>query len=149
MKSEWRRLSLLLITALVINSWVVTSVGAGRPILPPYEAFGTGERYVRTELFFGLSRKGLPEIWEGEFQQFIDEFVTPRFPKGLTILDALGQWREDDSTTAKEPSKVMILIYSTKSAARLGERSKRSVWNINGGSPSRAYCAWTKSVRSL
>jgi len=69
------------------------------------------EKYVRTELYFGLSRKGGSDVTEAEFQRFIDEIVTPRFPNGLTVLDARGQWREDDNTITKERSKVLILIY--------------------------------------
>jgi hypothetical protein len=68
-------------------------------------------KYIRTELYFGMSRKGSTDISEVEFQRFIDEFVTPRFPEGLTILDASGQWREGNSTVTKERSKVMILVY--------------------------------------
>ena len=69
------------------------------------------EKWIRTELYFGMSRKGGADISEAEFQGFVDEVVTPRFPSGLTILDARGQWREDDSTLAKERSKVLVLIY--------------------------------------
>lgn len=69
------------------------------------------EKYIRTELYFGLSRKSGGEISETDFQAFIDEFVTPRFPDGLTIFDAQGQWREGDTTIAKERSKVLVLIY--------------------------------------
>jgi len=71
-------------------------------------------KYIRTELYFGMSRKGSPDISENEFQSFIDEFVTPRFPEGHTILDASGQWREEDSTVTKERSKVLILFYPRK-----------------------------------
>ena len=69
------------------------------------------EKYVRTELYFGLGRKGGPDIGQAEFQAFIDEFVTPRFPKGLTVLDAQGQWLEDGGTTTKELAKVLVIFY--------------------------------------
>ena len=88
----------------------------GNPVAETYEFSSnptvvSAEKYIRTELYFGLSRKGGHDISEEEFQEFIDEFVTPRFPSGLTILDGRGQWREEDSTITKEPGKVMILIY--------------------------------------
>ena len=69
------------------------------------------EKYIRTELYFGLSRKGGPDVTEKEFGDFVDDFVTPRFPGGLTILDAHGQWREDDAPITKERTKVLILIH--------------------------------------
>jgi hypothetical protein len=69
------------------------------------------EKYIRTELYLGLSRKGGPDVNEAEFRIFIDEFVTPRFPSGFTVFDARGQWRENDGTITKEGTKVLILIY--------------------------------------
>ena len=72
------------------------------------------EKYIRTELYFGLSRKGGPDIGEAEFEDFVDEFVTPRFPSGFTVLDGRGQWREDDGTTTKESTKVLTIIYRRK-----------------------------------
>ena len=68
-------------------------------------------KYVRTELYFGLGRKGGSDVTEAEFQRFIDEIVTPNFPNGFTVLDARGQWREDDNTITKERTKILILIY--------------------------------------
>lgn len=73
-----------------------------------------GEKYIRTELYFGLSRKNGPNVADEEFDRFVEEFVTPRFPNGLTVIDATGQWREDDSTVTKERSKVLVLIYAKK-----------------------------------
>ncbi len=84
----------------------------GRPYAPE-KASGVDftDKWIRTELYFGMSRKAGAEISEAEFEEFIDEIVTPRFPSGLTALDARGQWREDDSKVAKERSKVLVLIY--------------------------------------
>jgi hypothetical protein len=44
----------------------------------------------------------------------VDEVVTPRFPDGLTILDADGQWRGKDGSIAREESKVIVLLYPRK-----------------------------------
>lgn len=66
---------------------------------------------VRTELFFGLGRKGAPDVSDQEWRQFIDQEITPRFPDGLTILDARGQWRGEDGAVQREPSHVLILLH--------------------------------------
>ena len=79
-------------------------------------------KYVRTELYFGLSRKGGSNVSDREFQEFLNEFVTPRFPNGLTIIDARGQWRENDLTITKEPSKVLILVYPRKERRDAGRK---------------------------
>jgi len=74
----------------------------------------TVEKFVRTELYFG---RNIPEggtISELDWQRFVDEVVTSRFPEGLTILDADGQWRGKDGRIAREESKVIVLLYPRK-----------------------------------
>lgn len=72
------------------------------------------EKYIRTELYFGRSIPGGGTVSEEDWQKFVDEIVTPRFPDGLTVLDADGQWRGKDGTVAREKSKVLILLYPRK-----------------------------------
>jgi Protein of unknown function (DUF3574) len=81
-----------------------------------------GETFARTELFFGLSRRG-GVISEEEFQVFVNEFVAPRFPDGLTLLAGAGQFRDASGTTISEGSKLLILLYParTKNANELIE----------------------------
>ena len=66
--------------------------------------------FARTELFFGTAK---PDgvVTEGEFRAFIDHEVTPRFPDGLTVLDAEGQFRGANGVIVKEHSFVLILLY--------------------------------------
>lgn len=66
--------------------------------------------FVRTELFFG-SAKPDGAVTEEEFKAFLDEVVTPRFPDGLTVMKADGQFRGADGVTIKEDSYVLILLY--------------------------------------
>jgi uncharacterized protein DUF3574 len=70
-----------------------------------------GSIFARTELFFGLSRSGGPDITEAEFAAFVDTKVTPRFPDGLTLLDGDGQFRLESGEIAREGSKVLILLH--------------------------------------
>src|SRR5262245_60739912 len=80
-----------------------------------------GERFARTELFFGSTRPG-GEVTDTEFQQFLDGFVRPRFPDGLTLLVGHGQWRSAEGATVRERSMLLILLYPD---AERGENSKR------------------------
>ena len=70
-----------------------------------------GEIFARTELLFGLSRSGGPDITEVEFQTFVDLKVTPRFPEGLTLLTGNGQFRDSAGSIIQEGSKLLILLY--------------------------------------
>jgi hypothetical protein len=74
------------------------------------EPMFAGERFARTELFFGSFRPG-GEVTDAEFQQFLDGFVKPRFPDGLTLLVGLGQWRGAEGATVRERSMLLILLY--------------------------------------
>jgi hypothetical protein len=47
------------------------------------------------------------ELWT----DFVASEITPRFPHGLTIDDALGQWRDAETNEiVKEPSKELRVI---------------------------------------
>ena len=70
-----------------------------------------GEVFMRTELVFGMSRATGPDITEAEFQSFIDDQVTPRFPDGLTVVTGNGQFRDSRGTIIQEKSKLLILLY--------------------------------------
>ena len=67
-------------------------------------------RFARTELYFGTA---MPDgaVTDEEFRAFIDREVTPRFPDGLTVLEAEGQFRGADGILVKERSFVLILLY--------------------------------------
>jgi len=63
------------------------------------------------ELMFGRdigSRVGVSEsAWSG----FVAREITPRFPDGLTITDAIGQWRNRASgVIVREPSKHVEIV---------------------------------------
>lgn len=50
-------------------------------------------RFARTELYFGTARPD-GAVTDEEFQAFIDREVTSRFPRGLTVVKAQGQFDE-------------------------------------------------------
>ena len=61
---------------------------------------------IEDELFFGLSTPGGGTISEAQWQAFLRDEVTPRFPQGLSVVDAAGQWRGNDgSITIGRPTQ--------------------------------------------
>ena len=69
------------------------------------------------ELIFGRSLAAGGFVSDADWAKFIDTEVTPRFPDGLSVLDAQGQWRGPDGAVVREPSKLLlIVIKGTKEA---------------------------------
>jgi hypothetical protein len=66
---------------------------------------------VRDVLYFGRNTPGGRELSDSAWQQFVDEVLTPRFPAGLTIWDAAGQWRGASGQVERERSKVLTLLH--------------------------------------
>ena len=94
-----------------------TAVSAQRRPADPQ--CGTATAQVRTTLYFGLSKahtKG--SVSELEWQMFLKDEVTSRFPDGLTSWEAEGQWRSADGVIGHERSKVLLLVHSDTPAAR-------------------------------
>lgn len=74
--------------------------------------------HVQERLFFGLDG---PEgaIDDAEWEAFVRNVVTPRFPAGLTILEATGQWQGRDKRINRESSRVVEIIHAdSRGAAR-------------------------------
>jgi uncharacterized protein DUF3574 len=76
-----------------------------------------GTSYMRTTLYFGLNRKG-GNISGSQWKAFVRDEVTPRFPQGLTVWEAGGQWRRADGTIVQERSKVLLLVHDDKPDVR-------------------------------
>jgi hypothetical protein len=58
---------------------------------------------VEVDLFYGA-------VSDADWASYLAEEVTPRFPEGLTVLDAAGQWRDPSGVISRERSKLLILI---------------------------------------
>lgn len=72
------------------------------------------ETFWRTELYFGRDKNDGTQVSDEEWSKFLDEFVTPRFPDGLTVLEGKGQYRLQNGSIVKENSKVLVLLYTPK-----------------------------------
>ena len=68
------------------------------------------EEFVNYQLFMGRSISGGMTVTDAEWETFLEDTVTPRFPDGLTVLDAAGQWRGSDGEIQKEQSKVLTVL---------------------------------------
>ena len=76
------------------------------------------------ELMFGRNIGSRPGVSEGDFGRFVDREIMSRFPNGLTVFNAAGQWRDEASNKiVREPSKVVQIVLpgQVDDVARLNE----------------------------
>jgi hypothetical protein len=73
---------------------------------------------VEVELLFGRNIGGHLGVSDAQWRSFVAREITPRFPEGLTVLEATGQWR-DAKTKApvREPSKIVRIIVPADAAS--------------------------------
>lgn len=71
---------------------------------------------TQAELFFGLSIPSGGEVTEPDWQHFADEEITPRFPDGLTIEDARGQWKGASGIIHEHAKHLLIVLPSGETA---------------------------------
>ncbi len=68
------------------------------------------ELFAEYRLFFGRSQGEVEVVSDEAWRAFLAEEVTPRFPDGLTVLDAAGQWRESSGTIVRERTKLLLVF---------------------------------------
>jgi hypothetical protein len=97
----------LIVTAVAV-SLSAFALGMTSSALPKATT-GCSKR-VQERLFFGLNGPQ-GEIPDAEWDAFVDTVVTPRFPAGLTIVEATGQWQSRDKRVSRESSRVLEIIH--------------------------------------
>ncbi|MEO8365375.1 MAG: DUF3574 domain-containing protein [Pseudoxanthomonas sp.] len=92
--------------------------------------------WVRSELYFGVGEESGPAdrpqaepISQVQWRAFLDKEVTPRFPDGLTVFDAYGQWL---FRGAKEPNrlntKVLVILHEDTPQRNADIEAIRLAW---------------------
>ena len=83
------------------------SLPAGEGFAPPLAQ----QIRVSDRLYFGrVHAAGV--VSQAEWEQFLADVVTPRFPEGLTVWAADGQWRDGARrVTIREPTFVLELVH--------------------------------------
>ena len=63
-------------------------------------------------MYFGTAKPtGGGIVTPGEWAEFLRTAVTPRFPQGLTVWPASGQWKTAAGAIAREDSFVLSLVH--------------------------------------
>lgn len=101
--------------------WLVLAALAFLPscTVLPQTCTPPAQAKVSAELMFGRKIGDRIGVSEAAFAAFVAREITPRFPDGLTVIDAKGQWRDSErGTIVREPSKVVLLTFAEDPARR-------------------------------
>ncbi len=105
-------LAAILVLPLLGNSASAQPAACSAPLKPQQVA----------ELLLGRKIGDRLGVSETQFLNFLDREITPRFPDGLTVYDARGQYRDSErNRIVREPSKVVMIVLpgSPEDMARL------------------------------
>ena len=95
----------VMLVCLAFAAVAAACTGFGAPDCPD----GT-EQYVEYRLFMGRGGDAGEVVDDAAWEAFLADTVTPRFPDGLTVVDARGQWRGSDGAIQSERSKVLLVL---------------------------------------
>ena len=74
------------------------------------------QRLVSDLLYFGTERPG-GVVTAAQWSDFLGTVVTPKFPEGLSVWPASGQWRSATGAITREASHVLNLVHPETEAA--------------------------------
>ena len=96
------------LAAFSVTLLTATATGA-QTAMPP--CHGPQQPKIVAELMFGRDIGHGVGVSEAAWQLFVTRELVSRFPDGLTIIDAVGQWRDRDSgRILREPSKHVEIV---------------------------------------
>ena len=112
--------------------------GNGLPKFAANQNLNTGnpERWIESLLFFGLNnefiglREKIPaDAPAADWEKFLDEEITPRFPAGYTVLEAEG-FKQDIETglTVREGTRVLLVVHPDRPEPDERLESLRTEW---------------------
>jgi hypothetical protein len=104
----------------IVIGGVSVHVATAQPV--PLRTCGSASPQLRTTLYFGGARPN-GSVSELEWQIFLRDEVTTRFPNGMTVWDAEGQWRGSEGKIGHERTKVLLLVHPDTDQARQSIRA--------------------------
>lgn len=146
----------LLLAALVGLSGCTSLATQAPPVGAPSAALqedaarpDAASTWRRSELYFGVGDRDEPStrIDDTRWQGFLDREVTPRFPDGLTVFDAYGQWLfRGRAAPERLDSKVLVILHPDTSEERAKLDAIRLAWKAETGHQS---VLWSSQVAEV
>ena len=69
-----------------------------------------GEQWDEYRLFLGRNSGESEVVSDADWELFLADTVTPRFPDGLSVVDVAGQWLGEDGNIEQERSKMLLVL---------------------------------------
>lgn len=66
---------------------------------------------IKTEIYFGEDEPGGKHVGPKAWRSFLDKVVTPRFPKGMTVLEGYGQMQHRSGKIERQATRVIVLVH--------------------------------------
>ena len=99
-------LARILLALLILAGFVLAACSETGSAACPEDS----DPFVKYELFMGRNTTDGDVVDDEDWDSFLAETVTPRFPDGLTVLDAQGQWRDSEGRILKEQSTILVIL---------------------------------------
>ncbi|UZE51529.1 DUF3574 domain-containing protein [Rhodopseudomonas sp. P2A-2r] len=84
----------------------------------PQSCVAPARMMATADMMFGRDIENGRAVSDRAFADFLAAEVTPRFPDGLTVIDARGQWRDGAGALLREPSKLLLLVFDDDARKR-------------------------------
>jgi hypothetical protein len=69
------------------------------------------EQQVMETLYFGTQKPEGGVVSDAEWQSFLADEITSRFPSGLTTWEASGQWRDAHNAIERERTHIVQIVH--------------------------------------
>ena len=96
----------------------VAGCGTSHSTTTPHGVSHTEFYWIRTELYFGMKRLDGSSVTDSQWQDYVRREVTPRFPKGFTVVPADGQYMDQSGNLTVEHSRVLVILHIGDADAR-------------------------------
>ena len=83
--------------------------------------------FTELNVYFGQEKGDGGTVTEEEWRAFLAETVTPRFPDGLTVLDARGQWFDTSEGRLYVESTKLLNVLVPADSTDAGMESVRQI----------------------
>jgi hypothetical protein len=74
------------------------------------------ERQEMDTLYFGTQKAEGGVVSDAEWQTFLADEITSRFPSGLTTWEASGQWRDQHNVIERERTHIVQIVHPASGA---------------------------------